>query len=240
MGSMAEYAISMGLDLTIAPDGREWEDSKLNRPKINREIWGYISPLNLEFKQIEEGHEEDDDYEREYDHSEYMNENELFLHNFKAAYFEDEEIEKYSYDAEVMKLANSFTNNRDEEVVNSLALKLANTDSYFFRDSLDAIEFSKQFTPSSMRESANKIGFLVETKCVVPENHYRTSYNLRTRILLLDNTIEEEFLDVINFLQHGYNIQNICEKTSLNEDSVTIFIDKLKQEYGQKFDINYR
>ena len=58
--------------------------------------------------------------------------------------------------------------------------------------------------------------------------------------MLLDNTIEEEFLDVINFLQHGYNIQNICEKTSLNEDSVTIFIDKLKQEYGQKFDINYR
>lgn len=38
--SMAQDAIAMGLDLTIAPDGRLWEESSYNRPAINREIWG--------------------------------------------------------------------------------------------------------------------------------------------------------------------------------------------------------
>ena len=40
MSSMAQYAIDMGLDLVIAPDGREWCDSIYERPAINKEIWG--------------------------------------------------------------------------------------------------------------------------------------------------------------------------------------------------------
>ncbi len=40
MGSMAQDAISFGLDPTVGPDGRLWCDSSYGQSDISREIWG--------------------------------------------------------------------------------------------------------------------------------------------------------------------------------------------------------
>lgn len=40
MSSMAAYAIDMGMDPCVGPDGREWEESTYRRPKINRDVFG--------------------------------------------------------------------------------------------------------------------------------------------------------------------------------------------------------
>lgn len=40
MGSMAQDAISFGLDPTVGPDGRLWCDSSYSQSDASREIWG--------------------------------------------------------------------------------------------------------------------------------------------------------------------------------------------------------
>lgn len=40
MSSMAAYAIEMGMDPCVGPDGREWSESMYRRPDINREVFG--------------------------------------------------------------------------------------------------------------------------------------------------------------------------------------------------------
>ncbi|WP_210467261.1 hypothetical protein [Vibrio crassostreae] len=40
MSSMAAYAIEMGMDPCVAPDGQEWSESIYRRPQINREVFG--------------------------------------------------------------------------------------------------------------------------------------------------------------------------------------------------------
>lgn len=40
MSSMAAYAIEMGMDPCVGPDGREWSESTYRRPDINREVFG--------------------------------------------------------------------------------------------------------------------------------------------------------------------------------------------------------
>ena len=40
MSSMAAYAIEMGMDPCVGPDGQEWEESTYRRPNINREVFG--------------------------------------------------------------------------------------------------------------------------------------------------------------------------------------------------------
>jgi hypothetical protein len=40
MGSMAQDAISFGLDPVVAPDGKSWCDSSYSQSDISREIWG--------------------------------------------------------------------------------------------------------------------------------------------------------------------------------------------------------
>lgn len=40
MSSMAAYAIEMGMDPCVGPDGRDWEESTYRRPNINREVFG--------------------------------------------------------------------------------------------------------------------------------------------------------------------------------------------------------
>ncbi len=56
MTSMAAYAIEMGMDPCVGPDGREWSESNYRRPDINREVFGddsdedrqgYDTPLGL-------------------------------------------------------------------------------------------------------------------------------------------------------------------------------------------------
>ena len=44
MSSMAAYAIEMGMDPCVGPDGREWSDSIYRRPDMNREVFGDDSP----------------------------------------------------------------------------------------------------------------------------------------------------------------------------------------------------
>ncbi|MEZ9357876.1 hypothetical protein [Vibrio breoganii] len=46
MSSMAAYAIEMGMDPCIAPDGQEWSESTYRRPQINREVFGDDGPLD--------------------------------------------------------------------------------------------------------------------------------------------------------------------------------------------------
>lgn len=40
MTSMAMEAIEMGLDPTVGPDGREWEESMYRRPPLHQELYG--------------------------------------------------------------------------------------------------------------------------------------------------------------------------------------------------------
>lgn len=40
MSSMAAYAIEMGMDPCVGPDGREWSESIYSRPEINRKVFG--------------------------------------------------------------------------------------------------------------------------------------------------------------------------------------------------------
>ncbi len=44
MSSMAAYAIEMGMDPCVGPDGREWSESIYRRPQINREVFGDDDP----------------------------------------------------------------------------------------------------------------------------------------------------------------------------------------------------